>query len=167
MAYENFARAKDVGGATAKGRLKKIREIRYGFLAYFLADILEAPRIFNKGQQADDVLMCELRSARMNLLAILKNAKGRPGPNERRFIESWVKPAGKFNPGKGVAFDEFCVGGVDTAQRSIDKVRTQIVDKVISEVSAFLPPGFLLHAFGVFDILAMPAVADPLYGYRT
>ena len=143
-----------------------MRDIRYVFLGHFLADVLDAPRIFNKAHQGDDVLVCELRSARMNLLAILEVAKGRPGPNERRFIENWVKPAGKFNPGKGVAFDVFCPGGVDAAQRSIDKVRAQILDKLVSEISAFLPPGSVLHAFGVFDILAMPSLDDWNYGLK-
>ena len=164
VAYENFARAKDVGGATAKGRLKKLKDVRYIFLAHFLVDVLDAPRIFNKMHQADDVLVCELRSARMNLLAIMQTRKDRPGPHERQFIENWLKPVGKFNPGKGVAFEVICVGGVEAAQRSIDKARSQIIDSLTAEVSAFLPPGSVLHAFGCFDILTMPSIHSPLYG---
>ena len=108
------------GGASAKGRLKKLKDTRYVFLAHFLVDVLDAPRAFNKMHQAHDVLVCELRSARMNLLAILLMRKDDPGPHERQFIENWLKPSGKFNPGKGVAFEVICVGGAKVAQRSIE-----------------------------------------------
>src|SRR5690242_9707367 len=64
----------------ALGRLKKIRNVRYIYLAHVLIDILEPIAKFNKKFQSDNTLVCEFKShlkTCLNSLSVLNQSQGK------------------------------------------------------------------------------------------
>jgi hypothetical protein len=149
--------------AVARGRLNKVRNVRYVYMVHLLVDLLLPLKIVNKCQQSNYTLICEWKSSISGVISYLTQLQQTQGATEILFWKRFSLTSLKYTVGNHT-IQLIKPGGRRSSNTGVSKELENLRESTLQAFLDDLKTYSITDPWQIFDILSFPGGDMKGYG---